>query len=126
MGAGFYVRGSAEVAPPPSLRCVRCSCAVQRPLTAEFEVYLADKLGERPRRRRRGKTGAARHGSGDVGTAGAADGTDVLLFPPHASAVDLTPLVRDCLVVALPPAQSCEACAAAAAAAAAAQSKVKR
>jgi hypothetical protein len=155
LGAGFFVRGGAAVAPPPRRACGVCGAAFDSPLESEFQVWCVVSrvrfpcalhrharshartlprafISYAPRRlteqvQRRNSRARRRRSSGGGGddalfAPSADDDDEMLLFPSHAASVDLTSVVRDSLLLALPAQPRCgeAACGARAAAAAAA------
>jgi len=112
VGGGFWARGDATISPHPLLACATCGALHTAPLSASFDVWLTDKLERERSRKQNGRRGAAAGAGKPVreSTAAASDAADTLLFPAHANSVDLSPVVRDCLLLALPVASTCELC----------------
>ena len=105
VGLSYYVRVLARCEDKHVHACGRCGRETESEdaLSASFEVFL-----QADQRRKKGS-------AGEESAAGGGE-SDVIAFPPHANAVDLSLLVRDALLLALPACPSCPDCAAAAAA----------
>lgn len=100
-GSRWWVEGEACVEPPAVRPCCVCGALA----CAGAASHAFETLVETPARR-------GQRGLPDDGDGGAADDA-VLLWPSSSPACDLTPLVRDCLLLAVPIAPRCAACAAA-------------
>lgn len=92
--SSYFVEAEASVSPPPVRPCAGCGQPVTTPLVAPLRFLIA----------------ADRRQRGDVDPE---TDTDVVLLKPKDTGADLTPLVRDALLLAVPlPRCGAAACAA--------------